>query len=341
MSSIKCEKSSRMCGEDSVSCASGEGSQCLGGRCQSGTNCWDFSNQTQMQTGIQACRASCGSVGSGHACTGKTYTAAETGNLGHSVTCCDDANGSGDNVACSGALMDNDFCEQQSDDMPVCHAETSAHHRRKQGGNFGGQGGNNGKPPVKPPQKPLGPGGTPPVTVNTLSTWNKALGIGSVVVAALLFAILASRGKKGLVGAVIVLLVFIALGCLFFFNVIKINEKFGYETLPKNCTDAACETQCGSSGARCRPGACRMMTGNDCCLDANGSKCGGSAPTCADRAPGYCNKCDHGAYGPATKCIDGKCPSDPECDGNSSLPCPGIGLTCADGSTCVENNFCH
>lgn len=294
MSSIKCEKSSRMCGEDSVSCASGEGSQCLGGPCQSGTNCWDFSNQTQMQAGIQACRASC-NLSSSHACVGKTYPANVTG-LGHSVTCCDDANFSGDNIACGGAVMDNAFCEQQADNMPVCHAETSAHHQRKHSGNFGGQG------QGAQPQPPLGPGGKPPVTVNTLSAWNMGLGIGSIVVGVVLLVVFLE--KRSVAAAIFALLLFAGMGVVFLMNIIKIKENYG--NLPAQCKDSDCSGKpCygGGTGAKCRPGACRMITGNNCCLQEDGSPC--PSLSCSDA--GVCSPCEDANPQACKK--DSDCPS--------------------------------
>ena len=179
---------------------------------------------------------------------------------GQEVYCCN--KGGGESSPCNFDIEGPaaEMCEKagNANDVPSCDScdcgpgQAGKKEQRKQGGNFG-QGSDNGKPPVKPPPKPLGPGGTPPVNVNTLSTWNKALGIGSVVVAVILFAILAGRGKKGLVGAVILLLVFIALGCLFFFNVIKINEKYG--NLPAKCQDSDCSGKpraALSSGTICR-----------------------------------------------------------------------------------------
>jgi len=251
------------------------GNICQGGALNSDPNyCKGVSGCKMVSDPIK--NACGGSVGSSHACVGKTYPANATG-LGHSVTCCDDAQYSGDNIACGGAVMDNAFCEQQADNMPVCHPETSAHHQRKHSGNFGGQG------QGAQPQPPLGPGGKPPVNVNTLSAWNTGLGIASILVGVILVVVFLE--KRSVAAAIFALLLFVGMGVVFLMNIIKIKENYG--NLPAQCQDSDCVSKCGS-GAKCRPGACRMTTGNNCCVKEDGSAC--SSLSCFD--PGVCSPCE-------------------------------------------------
>jgi len=275
----------------------------IGNICQGGA----LNSDPNYCKGVSGCKivsdpiknACGGSVGSSQACRGIPYPANVTG-LGHSVTCCDDANFSGDNIACSGAVLDNAFCEKQADTMPVCHAETSAHHQRKHSGNFGGQG------QGAQPQPPLGPGGKPPVTVNTLSAWNMGLGIGSIAVGVILFVVFLE--KRSVAAAIFALLLFAGMGVVFLMNIIKIKENYG--NLPAQCKDSDCSGKpChgGGKGAKCRPGACRMTTGNECCLQEDGSPC--PPLSCSDA--GVCSPCENANPQACKK--DSDCPSGKYC----------------------------